>query len=125
MSDERPRQRHQAAADPADIHEEAGQDEEGDGQHRKRIHPGDDLLRNDDEWEVRHDDRDNRRDGERKADGHGGQHQHPEDDDEEAAHQDGSPAGRASVDARASAPPPPCPASMWITISAPDTGAAA
>ena len=110
---ERPRQRHQAAADPPDVHDEAGQNEEGYGEHGEGIHPGDDLLRDDDEREIRHHDGENGRDREREADGHGGQHQDAEDAEQEGAHQVVSPAES------------PRPASRWITISAPDTGTAA
>ena len=87
MSHERPCQRHQAAADPPDVHDEAGQNEEGHGEHGEGIHPGDDLLRDDDEREIRHHDGENGRDREREADGHGGQHQDAEDAEEEGAHQ--------------------------------------
>ena len=39
---------------PPDVHEEAGRDEEGHREHGEGIHPGDDLLRDDDEREIRH-----------------------------------------------------------------------
>ena len=112
MSHERPRQRHQAAADPPDVHQEAGQNEEGDGEHGEGVHPRDDLLRDDDEREVRDHDGDRGRNREREADGHGGQHQEPEDAEEKSAHQPDR-------------PEPTHPATMCTTISTPDTGAAA
>ena len=94
MSHQRPGERHQAAADPPDVHEEAGQDEEGHREHGEGIHPGDDLLRDDDEREIRRHDGDRGRGREREADGHRGQHQGAEDAEEEAAHQPVSPAER-------------------------------
>ena len=127
MSDERPRQRDKAAADPSHVHDEAGQDEEGHGEHGERIHPRDDLLRDDDEREIRHQDGDHCRDRERKADRHGGQNQEAEDPEEEAAHHPVSSTERPTdAGSRAgSASPAAGPARRWITISAPDTGAAA
>ena len=122
VSDERPGERHQAAADPPDVHEEAGQDEEGHREHGEGIHPRDDLLRDDDEREIRRHDGDRGRGREREADGHRGQHQGAEDaEEEEAAHQPVSPAERSSSAAESSLRP----ASRWMTISTPETGTAA
>ena len=94
VAHERPRERHQAAADPPDVHQEAGEDEEGDGEHGEGVHPRDDLLWDDDEREVRHDDGENGRDrADAEADGHGGQHEQAEDAEQEGAHQPASSAG--------------------------------
>ena len=127
MSHQRPGERHQPAADPPDVHEEAGQDEEGHREHGEGIHPGDDLLRDDDEREIRRHNGDRGRGREREADGHGGQHQGAEGAEEEAAHQPVSPAGR-SPSAVESPLAEECsfrPASRWMTISTPETGTAA
>ena len=116
MAHERPRERHQPAADPPDVHEEARQDEERHREHRERVHPGDDLLRDEDEREVGRHDGDGGGGGEGEADGDRRRHQCAEDAEQQAAHQPASPAESS---------PPVRPASRWITISAPETGAAA
>ncbi len=110
MTHERPRKRHEAPADPTDIHDEAGQDEERHREHRERVHPGHDLLGDQDERQIGHDDRDGGRRRQREADRHGGQDEGAEGADQEAAHHLLSPAP---------------PASRWITMRPPETGAAA
>ena len=127
MSHQGPRQRHQAAADPPYVHEETSQNEEGHGEHGERIHPRYDLLRNDDEREIRQQDGDDGGDRERKPDGDGGQHQEAEDPEEEPAHQPLSSAGRSPTPAasRLSESATIGLASIWIAMNTPDTGAAA
>ena len=87
----------------------------------KESMPGDDLLRDDDEGEIRRHDGDRGRGREREADGHRSQHQGAEDAEEEAAHQPVS-LGRVDPLWPRECLIPPQPASRWMTISTPETG---
>ena len=95
----------------------------GTAEHREGVHPCHDLLRDDHEGEVGRHDRESGGDPEGEADGHGREDQHTEGAEKQRAHQsapsDDGPTWGGVGGIRAD------PASIWITISTPETGTAA